>query len=537
MAQDARTLFPSNVSLRPVTYPKDSLQPAVSQIPNTTFSAVPSEGIYAQIQASTRDLPTVESDGGSSGPSKFNALPSYMDTGRSAMDDFKIPKWLKGIKPPFEYARCFMGRYGLVNYELSGTMTGDLVICNHGLNGARGTFSSVAQVLDYAGFLTLTFDLYGHGLSAAPTFIPFGKIYSREFFCDQIVEILQHLNLSDRKLILIGYSMGALISITFAERFPEKVKKVILLAPAGMLQNKPAYLRILEACQCFIPCAHCCVSPCCFKKEKMLEAYTEEELMTGVPQALYDRITWQFFVRKGVVGAILGCVTKMPLWSAQKLFAKVGTNNFPIFVIGGRDDQIVAPLCVTRVAESFSNSHLIVLPNTGHLLLGDRPRAVCSLIITFLEFPDDCKMNEWSNFFPYDENGSYRPVTNRAPKGQTFSEFQKHLGYKNKFSNISNAIDPRKNVEVCEPAIEPKSAISVRKTPSVAGSLFTGEIETDAAENWVDVGRELTTRFNSDLECRVSMESTEAQIGAVHPSQAKVVLPKNKEKNAITWHR
>ncbi|KAL8428394.1 hypothetical protein ACSSS7_007254 [Eimeria intestinalis] len=44
------------------------------------------------------------------------------DGGRSVETDYPVPSWLRrqGVTAPCEYAKTFRGKYGIINYELTG---------------------------------------------------------------------------------------------------------------------------------------------------------------------------------------------------------------------------------------------------------------------------------------------------------------------------------------------------------------------------------------------------------------------------------
>lgn len=54
-----------------------------------------------------------------------------------------------------------------------------------------------------------------------------------------------------------------------------------------------------------------------------LQQFSKGDIETGIADALWQRLIWQLFVKKGVVEAFLGCVAEVPLWSGESLFKKV----------------------------------------------------------------------------------------------------------------------------------------------------------------------------------------------------------------------
>mmetsp|Transcript_125571 Transcript_125571/g.313774 ORF Transcript_125571/g.313774 Transcript_125571/m.313774 type:complete len:348 (+) Transcript_125571:75-1118(+) len=122
---------------------------------------------------------------------------------------------------------------GMVNYKLWGLGDGTrpLVVTLHGLLGNMGTFTSMAQDLVRGGFDVLTFDLFGFGLSDSPR-----KRFDVKLFADQTLELLSYIGFPNKcKFLLVGFSMGGLIAMEVARRSPERIARLMLVAPAGLV--------------------------------------------------------------------------------------------------------------------------------------------------------------------------------------------------------------------------------------------------------------------------------------------------------------
>jgi len=82
-------------------------------------------------------------------------------------------------------------------------------------------------------------DLRGHGASGKPE-----CCYSRYDFAYDIKLLLDELKI--RRADIIGHSLGSIIAQTFAESWPERTRRVVLIAstggrPPGSVAKKPAY--------------------------------------------------------------------------------------------------------------------------------------------------------------------------------------------------------------------------------------------------------------------------------------------------------
>ena len=106
---------------------------------------------------------------------------------------------------------------------------GKPVLCVHGLTANCRCWDTIASALA-PGHKVIAMDLRGRGFSDAP---PSG--YSVEHHCWDILSLIDGLNL--KKVVLMGHSLGAFISLAFAARYPERVAKVILVDGGGRLSE------------------------------------------------------------------------------------------------------------------------------------------------------------------------------------------------------------------------------------------------------------------------------------------------------------
>lgn len=129
-----------------------------------------------------------------------------------------------------KYAKA---KNGLINYQLWGPddKSRPLVVTVHGLLGSMAAYAGVAQELVKQGFEVLTFDLYGFGLSKSPR-----KRFNTELYVQQTLELLELVGYpSDYRFFLIGFSMGGLVALDLTRTVPQRIRRLLLVAPAGLI--------------------------------------------------------------------------------------------------------------------------------------------------------------------------------------------------------------------------------------------------------------------------------------------------------------
>ncbi|CAG8745141.1 6116_t:CDS:2, partial [Ambispora leptoticha] len=101
-------------------------------------------------------------------------------------------------------------------------------------------FKEIATYLAKKEFRVLIYDLYGRGYSTNP-----GCDCDKTLFVDQLSDLLDRVGFD--KTNVVGLSMGGAISVLFTQKYPEKVEKLALIAPAGLMEftDLPFVGRIL----------------------------------------------------------------------------------------------------------------------------------------------------------------------------------------------------------------------------------------------------------------------------------------------------
>lgn len=309
------------------------------------------------------------------------------------------PKQQKLEDGPFLRGKSVRLPKGLVNYCLEGPeFPAPLVVCIHGLNGSIATFSNFQPLLCKAGFRTLTFDLYGFGLSASP----YGRL-DNTTYVDQVHGLLEAIGVPpEEKVLLLGFSMGGVIAVEFVRRFPEKVKRLLLVAPGGLLQRSQTPCRpLLFGCLrgrfgCgllyFATMLACCCS-CVIRRrcspEKLADRFQidvrEPDNFRDLSQQNGERCLWNL---SRSVNSYLRVLKRMPLWEEdfEDAYTELAASNIPLLFIWGDNDGTI-PLCEVedKVKQIFGPKGVscIQIPGGCHGMLTEDAGAVANCAAAF----------------------------------------------------------------------------------------------------------------------------------------------------------
>ncbi|KAI1077019.1 alpha/beta-hydrolase [Whalleya microplaca] len=106
-------------------------------------------------------------------------------------------------------------------YEREGNSDAKTILFIHGLGGTTNAFQTLVSELQ--GFDLVRFDFSGHGRSSLPS------ESSIESFVADCEAIISYLGL--KNIVVVGHSLGGLISFHLAAKRPEAVKGVVAFGP------------------------------------------------------------------------------------------------------------------------------------------------------------------------------------------------------------------------------------------------------------------------------------------------------------------
>jgi len=142
---------------------------------------------------------------------------------------------MKGLLPEGHYADCANGQR--IHYLDEGPATGEVVVYLHGSGpGASGysNFKGNYPSLVAAGYRCIIPDLIGYGFSDKPTDVD----HPLSFFVECIRQTLDCAGVE--RCTLIGNSLGGAVALGLALDDPQRVEKLVLMAPGG-LSELPEY--------------------------------------------------------------------------------------------------------------------------------------------------------------------------------------------------------------------------------------------------------------------------------------------------------
>jgi len=244
---------------------------------------------------------------------------------------------------------------------------------------------SIFGPLIQSGYRTLRFDLYGRGHSAIPLID-----YSEHLFVNQTEELIQKLEQKEvlpknAKFHLFGHSLGGGISITYASQYPQRIRSLLLMAPAGLpfdvpflaslatvpgiswlVKNTPIGRLILEA--------------------RIVRAFQKPELFINEQKDLHMQLYYQL-KREGFLEAFISTLSHFSgLLSNNMLpaYQKVGKESYPVALFWGKDDHTVPVSCANLAKDAIPRAELYLFEGCGHAPQIEKKEELLKALFEFL---------------------------------------------------------------------------------------------------------------------------------------------------------
>jgi pimeloyl-ACP methyl ester carboxylesterase len=256
---------------------------------------------------------------------------------------------------------------GRIRYVSQGS--GSPVILLHGMAASFHDWKFLSPVLSDSGYLALAPDLLGHGESHKPE-IP--QAYTFDNLYDSLEKWIGELEL-EPSMMLVGHSLGGLLSLKYACDHPERVKGIVLIDPfydpiqlspiLRMVNRRPSWGE--KALQ---------ITPSWFISALM-------ELDTKNPDQLDLDIRRQIAQDyKRASPYIFRFASSLP-----DLNENLQRVHVPTLVAWGMKDLTLDPATFPRLVQSMPTAQGQAIPECGHQPHLAKPDLVNKMILDFIK--------------------------------------------------------------------------------------------------------------------------------------------------------
>ena len=259
-------------------------------------------------------------------------------------------------------------KHGRTHYRYFGPQSAPLAVCVHGLTTPSFVFEALADGLVAKGYRVLVYDHYGRGFSDRPN-----AAQDREFFVSHLDELLNALG-EHEKFLLIGYSMGGAVAAAYTAAFAQRVRNLVLVAPAGMghqLGPLANFIRVMPGIGDWLFMAG-------YGRSHRKGTEKERALHSAVPFVV-DRQQRELQYR-GFLPSVLSSLRNGLRAQAKADHQSIHEAGTKVVAIWGAADDVIPLDCKDKMAGWNPAAEQVVVPDEGHSLPYTHPDAVLDQI-------------------------------------------------------------------------------------------------------------------------------------------------------------
>ncbi|MEU2265646.1 alpha/beta hydrolase [Streptomyces olindensis] len=262
---------------------------------------------------------------------------------------------------------------GLTHYELKGPEDGELVVMAGGLTIPLFYWDGLVTELHARGLRTLTCSAYGRGYSDRVR-----ARYDETLLARQLAELAERLGLTTKPLHIVGTSMGALVTMTYAAQYPSLVSTLTIVGPAGLAEPRPTDPhRLLRNDLLAGVVAR-------MRGRQILQGHLGHNVRDPELGAKLTDMVLEAFRFEGSLYAVFDTLQHLPLSGRDDLFRQTGALGIPTLLLWGDEDNVTPLTHLSAARALLKPQEHHVIPQCGHMAPFERPRHVADQIVPFV---------------------------------------------------------------------------------------------------------------------------------------------------------
>ena len=242
---------------------------------------------------------------------------------------------------------------------------GPPLVILHGLFGQSDNWATLARAWSNQ-FRVIIIDQRNHGQS------PHEAAFSYELMADDLAETLDILNFESVQLI--GHSMGGKTAMFFAQKYPQRLTKLIVadIAPRAYAPHHGEIIAALKT----------------LPLERLKDRNSaDNELAKGIP----DFGTRQFLLKNLYRNDSGGFSWRFNIEAISAQISEVGKSmpgsivETPTLFVRGAKSKYITDQDQRDIAHQFTNVRFETISDAGHWLHAEQPEAFGKVVLDFLQ--------------------------------------------------------------------------------------------------------------------------------------------------------
>lgn len=262
---------------------------------------------------------------------------------------------------------------GSTHYKVTGLLEGKSVVLVHGIAGPMGIWDPLIRAFAEQHYRFLQYDLYGRGYSDRPRLH-----YDVPLFLRQLEDLLAAVS-AHTPIVLVGWSLGAIIAASFTAAHPNQVGHLVLVAPAGLDVSLPTVSRLG-----MLPGLG----------DVVMSLLGRRLVLRSVARGLHDKslqgdllMLLQGQMRyRGYLRAFLATLRSFHPLDASQIYTRAGLACPSVLMISGSRDASIPPSVQFRMMDLIPSLVHCSIANSGHFPHFERPSEVSSQLLEFISY-------------------------------------------------------------------------------------------------------------------------------------------------------
>lgn len=314
-----------------------------------------------------------------------SGVEAFLDDRLRVRGNLALALQLDGLFEPGRHRPARFPRSGSVRaggvrtvYLEAGPPDGPAVLVLHGLAATNASMLPTAWELA-RDHRVIAPDLPGHGASSAPR-----ATYDARFFARWAAALLDGLGVSEA--VVVGNSLGGRIALEIALEHPERVRGLVLLAPAVAFRRLRQLVPLMSLFRPEMGLLPLPLTRAMAARGLPLLFARPERAPTNGFHAAADEFARVYRHRRHRV-ALLSAVRAVYLDDAfgpQGFWRRLPTMRTPALFVWGRRDRLVPAAFARHVTEALPQAVSVVLDDCGHVPQFELPEQTHAQIRRFL---------------------------------------------------------------------------------------------------------------------------------------------------------
>ncbi|MDR2164124.1 MAG: alpha/beta hydrolase [Zoogloeaceae bacterium] len=237
-----------------------------------------------------------------------------------------------------------------------------VVLFIHGAELDHSCWLLQSRWFGHHGFLALVPDLPGHGKSAGE---PLTSIEALADWCRALLDAV-----GATKASIVGHSMGSLIALECAARYPDRILRAALVGTAIPMPVAPV---LLDAARDDEPRAAAMINAWSYGYGQMGGSPMPGMWLLGMNKRLMARQSRGVFYRD-----LAACD------AYARPLARLAEIAVPTLFVSGGQDRMTSHKIAQAMCEKIPGARQIVIPGSGHALMAEYPDAVLDALRGFI---------------------------------------------------------------------------------------------------------------------------------------------------------